>query len=81
MLKTKIVNYNELPEDLKRKYYRNSFNSFILVYYKNRLMAAFIFNKCRDSSIPDMIEKAYKLGLRDGNSLDYLDEAEDSTEN
>ncbi|HEC66269.1 MAG TPA: hypothetical protein ENI23_13345 [bacterium] len=73
MLRTKVVNYDNLPEDLKKKYYHNSFNSFLLIYHKNKLISAFIFAKCRDSWIPELIEKAYKLGLKDGNSLDYLD--------
>ena len=82
MLKVKLVNYDELPEDIKKDYSRHcEYSCFLLIYYRNKLL----FTECdamepedagfyRDLNwIPEIIEKAYKLGLKDGNSLDYLE--------
>ncbi len=82
MLKVKLVNYDELPEDIKKDYSRHCEDScFLLIYYRNKLL--FVESDamepedarfCRDLSwIPEQIEKAYKLGLKDGNSLDYIE--------
>ena len=81
MLKTKILHYDNLPEDIKKRYPYGNYDCFLLVYHKDKLISV----QCdgmepedtifyRDLSwIPELIEEAYKLGLKDGNSLDYLE--------
>lgn len=80
MFKIHILPYRELPDEVKSQLCGDSYGEYILIYHKDKL----IFWKsddiepedarfCRDLSwIPEMIKKAYKLGLKDGNSLDYL---------
>ena len=80
MFKVKILPYSELPDDVKSQLSGDLYGEYILIYHKDKL----IFWEwdhiepedvrfCRDLSwVPEMIEKAYKLGLEDGNSLEYL---------
>ena len=82
MFKVHILPYRELPDDVKSQLsYGDSYGEYILIYHKDRL----IFWRSNEiepedikfsrdlSWVPEMIEKAYKLGLKDGNSLDYLE--------
>ena len=81
MFKVQILPYRELPDEIKSRLCGDSYGEYILIYPKDRL----IFWRSNEiepedikfsrdlSWVPEMIEKAYKLGLRDGNSLDYLE--------
>lgn len=80
MFKIRILPYRELPDEVKKHTYGDSYGSYILIYHNDKL----IFCKhdvmepedvkfSRDLSwVPEIIEKVYKLGLKDGNSLEYL---------
>ncbi len=81
MFKVRILPYGELPDEVKSQLCGYVHGEFILIYHKDKL----IFWKsddiepedvrfCRDLSwVPEIIDEAYKLGLEDGNSLDYID--------
>ncbi len=81
MIKAIVAAYHELPEDLQKEYVHSHCDYFILVYHRGELVFHACDNMepedatfCRDLSwISDVVEKAYKLGLKDGNSLDYLE--------
>jgi len=82
MLKVKLLDYSELPANVKKNYSKSyGDNAFILIYHGDELIFYQSDNMEPEdvsfyndlSWIPDMIETAYKLGLKDGNSLDYLE--------
>ena len=80
MLRTEIVRHKDLPEDLKENY-PDEYDYFLLVYHNNELifhawdgMEPEDVRFYRDLKwVPEIIEKAYKLGLKDGSKLDYLE--------
>jgi len=77
MIEVKILKYDDLPEELKEEYKHFTYHYFLMVYHNGEL----IFKESdymepedaifyRDLSwIPDIIKKAYKLGVKDGATM------------